>query len=52
MCDGSGHRNVKSEMDTVYGVLHECTHDRIFEKQFEDHRLNNSSELQNDETNR
>lgn len=37
LCDDNGHRNVKSEMDTFYGVLHECTHDPETEKQFEDH---------------
>ena len=37
LCDDTGHRNVKSEMDTFYGVLHECTHDPEVEKQFEDH---------------
>ena len=37
LCDDTGHRNVQSEQDTFYGVLHECTHDPEFEKQFDDH---------------
>jgi hypothetical protein len=36
-CDDFGSRNVKSEQDTFYGVMHECTHDSEVEKQFEDH---------------
>lgn len=39
LCDDYGHRNVKSEMDAFYGVMHECTHDPKFEKQFEDHQF-------------
>lgn len=39
LCDGSGQRNIKSELDTFYGVLHECTHDPGIEKQFEDHPI-------------
>lgn len=46
LCDGSGQRNVKSEMDEFYGVLHECTHDPEFEKQFEDHEFD-APNLQN-----
>ena len=45
LCDSNGHRNVKSEMDTFYGVLHECTHDPETEKQFEDHEFEDLPEL-------
>lgn len=38
-CDGSGQRNVKSDFDPLYGVLHECTHDPKFEGRFEDHKF-------------
>jgi hypothetical protein len=40
LCDDSGQRNVKSEMDAFYGVMHDCTHDPEVEKQFEDHIFN------------
>ncbi len=36
-CDQKGWRNVKSERDTFYGVLHQCTHDPKTEAQFEEH---------------
>ena len=39
LCDDFGSRNVKSEMDAFYGVIHECTHDPEIEKQFEDHNF-------------
>lgn len=48
LCDSSGQRNVKSEMDTFYGVLHECTHDPEVEQQFEDHEFDTPFQLQND----
>lgn len=48
LCDSSGQRNVKSEMDTFYGVLHECTHDPEVEGQFEDHEFDTPFQLQND----
>ena len=38
-CDGFGQRNVKSEMDPSFGVMHQCTHDPKVEKQFEDHKF-------------
>jgi len=38
-CDDAGQRNIKSEIDTFYGLLHECTHDREVENQFEDHLI-------------
>lgn len=47
VCDSCGQRNVKSEMDTFYGVLHECTHDPEVEKQFEDHKFDESFQVQN-----
>jgi hypothetical protein len=50
LCDELGARNIKSEMDTFYGVLHECTHDLEIEKQFEDHELEKS--FQNPNTNK
>lgn len=37
LCDERGWRNVKNEMDTFYGVMHQCTHDPEIESQFEDH---------------
>ncbi len=40
LCDDIGQRNVKSEMDQFYGVMHDCTHDPEVEKQFEDHIFN------------
>ena len=36
-CDDCGMRNVKSERDEFFGLLHECTHDLEVEDQFEDH---------------
>ena len=36
LCDESGVRNVKSEHDTFYGAIRECTHDPEIEKLFED----------------
>lgn len=44
-CDDFGSRNVKSEMDTFYGVLHECTHDPEIENQLEDHEFEDIPEL-------
>ncbi|MGI8495417.1 MAG: replication initiator protein A [Pyrinomonadaceae bacterium] len=43
LCDDSGQRNVKSEQDTFYGVMHDCTHDPEVEEQFEDHEFGDSS---------
>ncbi|MEJ7863249.1 MAG: replication initiator protein A [Pyrinomonadaceae bacterium] len=37
ICDERGWRNVKNEMDTFYGVMHQCTHDAEIENQLEDH---------------
>lgn len=37
LCDETGFRNVKSEFDKHYGVMHQCTHDEEFEKKLEDH---------------
>lgn len=37
LCDERGWRNVKNEMDTFYGVMHQCTHDPEIESQLEDH---------------
>jgi hypothetical protein len=39
MCDELGWRNVKSEQDNFYGVMHQCTHDPEIEAQFEDHTM-------------
>lgn len=39
MCDDRGYRNVKSERDPFYGVMHQCTHDPKIESQFEDHKI-------------
>lgn len=49
LCDDSGQRNVKSEMDTFYGVLHECTHDTEVEREFEDHEFEEPFQSQNGE---
>jgi hypothetical protein len=38
-CDQKGWRNVRSEQDNFYGVMHQCTHDPEIENQFEDHKL-------------
>jgi hypothetical protein len=38
-CDQKGWRNVKSEQDNFYGMMHQCTHDPEIENQFEDHKL-------------
>ena len=38
-CDGFGQRNVKSEMDPSFGLMHQCAHDPEVEKQFEDHKF-------------
>jgi hypothetical protein len=38
LCDEKGWRNVKSEQDTFYGMMHQCTHDPKIESQFEDHK--------------
>lgn len=48
VCDSCGQRNVKSEMDTFYGVLHECTHDPEVEKQFENHEFDGPFQVRND----
>lgn len=37
LCNESGWRNVKSERDTFYGVMHQCTHDPATELRYEDH---------------
>jgi hypothetical protein len=39
ICDDRGWRNVRSERDTHYGVMHECTHDKEIESRFEDHNV-------------
>jgi hypothetical protein len=39
ICDDRGYRNVKSERDIHFGVMHECTHDTEIESQFEDHKI-------------
>jgi hypothetical protein len=39
LCDERGWRNVKSEMDIHFGVMHQCTHDPEIEAQLEDHVL-------------
>lgn len=39
LCDERGWRNVKSEQDAFYGVMHQCTHDPQNESQFEEHKL-------------
>ncbi len=39
ICNEQGWRNVKSERDTFYGVMHQCTHDPETESQFEDHKM-------------
>ena len=39
LCDDRGWRNVKSDEDTFYGVMHQCTHDADVEARFEDHVL-------------
>lgn len=36
-CDETGMRNVKSDQDKFFGLLHECTHDSEVESQFEEH---------------
>lgn len=38
-CDERGWRNVKSERDTFYGVMHQCTHDPAIESTLEEHIL-------------
>lgn len=38
-CDEKGWRNVKSEKDNFYGLMHQCTHDPEIESQFDDHKL-------------
>lgn len=38
LCDETGYRNVKSDFDKHYGVMHQCTHDEDIEKQFEDQK--------------
>ncbi len=39
ICDNRGYRNVKSERDIYFGVMHECTHNTEIESQFEDHKI-------------
>jgi len=39
LCNESGWRNIKNEMDTFYGVMHQCTHDRKIESTLEEHIL-------------
>lgn len=39
LCDDRGWRNVKSDEDTFYGVMHQCTHNAEIEARFEDHVL-------------
>ncbi len=36
-CGENGYRNVKSERDVHFGLMHKCTHDPEIESQFEDH---------------
>jgi hypothetical protein len=38
LCDEKGWRNVKSEQNTFYGLMHQCTHDPEIESQFEEHK--------------
>ena len=42
-CDDYGMRNVKSEYDIFFGLMHECTHDSEMESQFEDHIFQDSA---------
>jgi hypothetical protein len=35
-CNETGYRNVKSDKDTFYGLMHECTHDEEIENRFEE----------------
>ena len=39
ICDERGYRNVKSEIDPHFGLMHQCTHDPEIESQFEEHEL-------------
>jgi hypothetical protein len=39
LCGDNGWRNVKSEKDTFYGLMHQCTHDPEIESQYEEHKL-------------
>ncbi|MDQ3062847.1 MAG: replication initiator protein A [Acidobacteriota bacterium] len=39
LCNESGWRNVKNEMDTFYGVMHQCTHDPAIESTLEEHTV-------------
>jgi hypothetical protein len=39
LCDERGWRNIRSEQDNFYGMMHQCTHDPEIESQFEDHNL-------------
>ncbi len=36
-CDERGWRNVKSERDSFYGLMHQCTHHTETESQYEEH---------------
>ncbi len=36
-CDVKGYRNIKSEMDVHYGLMHQCTHDSKIENLLEEH---------------
>lgn len=37
ICDERGYRNIKSERDIHYGLMHQCTHDTEIESQLEEH---------------
>ncbi len=39
LCNESGWRNVKNEMDTFYGVMHQCTHNPGIESTLEEHTV-------------
>lgn len=38
-CDEIGYRNIKSDMDPMFGLNHKCTHDADFEKDYEEHKI-------------
>jgi hypothetical protein len=39
ICDERGWRNIRSEQDVHYGMMHQCTHDLKIESQYEEHKL-------------
>jgi hypothetical protein len=39
ICDDQGWRNIRSEQDAFYGLMHRCTHDAKIESQYEEHKL-------------